>query len=513
VNAPYPDPSRRFLITFSVMLGVAMVALDTTIANVALPQMQSSMSASPDQVVWVLTSYLIASAIMTPLASWLASRFGRKRVITISVAGFTLASLACGLANSLPTMVVARLIQGLCGSGLIPLSMATLLDINPPENHGKAMAVAGLGSMLGPLLGPTVGGWLTDAFSWRWVFLINVPLGVIAFLGVTTYMLEARDKAMARFDFLGFITFSMFLGSFQLMMDRGERADWFESREVWIEALLMVIFGYLALVHIVTGKNTFIRVEVFKDRNFALGCLVSAMVGVVAFATIPMVTIMMQSLLGFTPFQSGLYSLPRGIGTIMGLILVGQLVGKIDARILLGTGLSMTALGLFLYSRMSLGVDVPPLLVAGFIQGFSGGLIISPLSTLVFSTLGPGYRNEGAALFALTRNIGASIGISALGAMTTHNTATVQNRLAEAIRPDNPLLASVSPDFSFDSIESIARMAREIGRQATMVAYIDGFWLTCLLALAMLPFVFLMNSQKRPAAGEASMPQTQVMAE
>lgn len=493
----YPTPLRRMLITGSVMLSTMIVALDGTIANVALPHMQSSLSASPEQVVWVLTSYLVASAIMTPLSSWLASRFGRKLVMSVSAAGFTVASLACGLATNLPTMVIARLIQGISGAGLIPLGQATLLDINPPERQGRAMAMAGLGAMLGPLAGPTLGGWLTDIVSWRWVFLINIPIGILAFIGLSTSLIETRERGVGRFDLFGFATISIFLGAFQLMMDRGQQLDWFDSPEIWIEAAVMGAFGYLAVVHMLTARNTFVRAEVFADRNFSLGSLISAVIGVIIFATVPSITVMMQTLLGYSAMQTGLVSMPRGIGTVIGLLVVGNLIGKVDARILLVIGLSIAAFSLYLFSRISLQVDETPLLVAGLLQGLSGGLMIAPLSTLVFSTLPRNYRNEGAAIYALARNIGNSLGISVLQMVMIQTNAAVTMRLAEGIRPDNPVLQAAAPDFSVNTVSSLAGMSREIGRQAAMVATIDTIWLTCLLALAVLPVVLLMRTQER----------------
>lgn len=496
----YPTRGRRLLITSSVILVTMMVALDTTIANVALPQMQSSLSASPEQVVWVLTSYLLASAIMTPLSSWLASRYGRKRVMGISALIFTFSSLACGLAGSLEFMIFARLVQGISGAGLIPLGQATLLDINPPAKQGQAMAMVGLGAMLGPLAGPTLGGYLTDAMSWRWVFLINIPLGVIATIGIGMYMTETREKGMSRFDIMGFATLSIFLASLQLMMDRGQQLDWFDSVEIWIEAGLMLLFGYLTVVHMITAKNTFVRGEIFLDRNYALGTVVSIIIGIVAFATIPIITIMMQTLLGYSALETGLVSMPRGAGTVVGLIIVSRLIGRIDARILLFFGLLLTAASLYLYSQISLGVDEAPLLFAGLLQGFAGGMMISPLATISFATLAPKYRNEGSAIYSLARNIGSSLGISAMQMFALNDSARVAGQLAENVRPDNPTFAAAMPDFEFGAIQSMFRIAREISRQSAMVATVDTLWMACLLAIATLPVALLMKTQSRAGA-------------
>lgn len=490
------SPARKVLINCSVMLSMLIVALDGTIANVALPHMQASLMASPEQVVWVLTSYLIASAIMTPLSSWLASRYGRKLVMTTSALIFTLASLACGLANSLPLMVVARLIQGLSGAGLIPLGQATLMDINPPEKQGQAMAMAALGAMLGPLSGPTLGGWLTDVASWRWVFLINIPFGLAAFAGLSLSLVEIREKNVGQFDFFGFATISLFLGAFQLMMDRGEQLNWFESREIWIEASVAGLFAWLALVHMATARNTFVSGALFANWNFTLGCIISAIVGLVIFATIPIITMMMQMQLGYSPLHAGIVSLPRGVGTAVGLFVVGRIMDRVDARLLVLIGTLCGAVGFFLSARISLAVDEVPLLIAGGFQGLAGGLMLPPLSALVYSKLEPNLRNQGAAIYSLARNMGNSLGISAMQSSVIHADAAAGQRLIEGIRPDNPVLQYASPDFDFDSLQALATMGHAVWRQAAMVAVTETMWLAFVITMASLPLVFLMRTNK-----------------
>ena len=493
----YPSPARRALITGSIMLSTMIVALDGTIANVALPHMQASLMASPEQVLWVLTSYLVASAIATPLSGWLANRYGRKLVMVGSAIGFTLASVACGLAGSLPVMVAARLLQGAFGAGLVPLGQATLLDINPREKQGRAMAMAGLGAMIGPLSGPTLGGWLTDVLNWRWVFLVNVPIGILAVVGLWSSLPEIRDERVKRFDWFGFVTLSLFIGVLQLMMDRGQQLDWFDSREIWIEAGIVATFGWLAFVHMATARDTFVRGEVFLDRNFALGCLVSASIGVVVFATVPITTNMQQQLLGYSPLHAGLVSLPRGFGTVLGLVVVGYLIGKVDERLLLMLGLLTAAASLWAFAVMNLQVDEGPQLWAAFLQGLSGGLMIAPLSTLVFSTLDPRLRNDGSTTYALARSIGQSLGLSFLQAQSLRNAAQVSSRLAERVGPDSPVVAFALPELHFVDGLPLRMMAGEIGRQAAMVAMIDTMWLTCLLALAMMPMTLLMRRRRR----------------
>lgn len=493
----YPSPRRRSLITGSVMMSTMIVTLDSTIANVALPHMQSSLMASSEQITWVLTSYLIASAIMTPLSSWLANRFGRKRVMILSAIGFTISSLACGLATNMTIMLVARLLQGISGAGLIPLGQATLLDANPPERQGQAMAMAGMGAMLGPLVGPSLGGWLTDMISWRWVFLINIPVGLLTVAAMSASMIEVRGSKTGRFDMFGFATLSIFLAAFQLMMDRGQQLDWFDSTEIVIEACIMSMAAWFVVVHMFTARDTFVRAEIFTDRNFSLGSLISAAIGVIVFATVPIVAVMMQTSLGYSAFHAGIVNIPRSIGTIMGLVIVARAMGKVDARVLLGIGLAISAWSLHIMAGISLAVDETPLIVSGFLHGFGGGIMIAPLSTVVYSTLPIAFRNEGAAIYALARSMGNSIGISVLQLLAIRNAAAVRARLTEGIRPDNPVIQTGMPDLGFGEIASLSRVAGEISRQAVMVATVGVLWLTCIIAVLTIPIVPMLTGRRR----------------
>jgi DHA2 family multidrug resistance protein len=493
VSQTYPDPTRRLLIIIPSMLASTMVAIDITIANVALPHMQSSLSASADQIVWVLTSYLVAGAIATPLSGWLAGRFGRKLVMVVSVAGFTIASALCGAANDLPTMVFARAMQGACGAALVPLSQAVLLDITPPAQIARAMAIFALGSMAGPIIGPTLGGWLTDTLSWRWVFFINVPFGILSFAGMMVYLFETRSENPGRFDMFGFLTVSFALAALQLMLDRGEQLDWFEADEIRIYAVILVMALWLGAVHIATARDTFLRPELFADRNFALGSVLSTTIGVVTFAIVPMTVVMTQSLLGYTAFRTGIIGLPRAFGTLASMLLVTRLVGRFDTRLILISGLLINALSLAMFAKIDLQVDERTLVITSFVQGLSGGFMFVPLSVIVFSTLPQRLRNEGAAMYSLTRNLGNAVGISLLQRELVHTTAQSRSALVEHVRPDNPALGYARPDFDFASGDSVARMTGEIARQASMVGYVQIFWLTCLLSLAVLPIVMMMR--------------------
>ena len=494
-TATYPSPFRRMLITIPSMIASIMVAVDITIANVALPHMSASLSAAQEQVLWVLTSYLVAGAIATPLSGWLAGRFGRKTVMVVSVAGFTVASALCGMANDLPTIVFARFLQGACGASLVPLSQAILLDINPPAEHAKAMAIFALGSMAGPIIGPTLGGYLTDALSWRWVFFVNVPFGIISFFGMIAF-LPSSQTHRARFDLFGFATISIALASLQLVLDRGEHLDWFDSGEIRVTALISLIAFWLALVHMFTAKNSFIRPELFADRNFAIGAFFSIVIGIVAFATLPMIVVMTQTLLGYSAFQTGMIGLPRAIGSVVAMLLVTRLVALVDKRALIIAGLAITALSMFMYAQMDLYVDETALLVAGFVQGFGGGLMFVPLSIVVFSTLAPTMRNEGAAMYSLTRNVGNAIGISVLNYQVVHYVAASRAQLVEGVRADNPMLQWNRPDADFGSVETMVRFNGEVARQAAMVGDVRMYWLVFAISLVVLPLVLLMRTGK-----------------
>ena len=335
-------PANVALLTVCVMLATIMQALDTTIANVALPYMQGSLSATTDQINWVLTSYIVAAAIATPVTGFLEQRLGRKRLFQIAVVGFTVASVLCGIAMSLPEMVLFRVLQGLFGASLVPLSQAVLLDSYPKEKHGSAMAMWGVGVMVGPILGPVIGGWLTEAYNWRWVFYINVPIGILTFFGLSACLSETPVRK-GGFDWFGFAMLSLAIGSFQMMLDRGEQLDWFSSTEVVIEAVLAALAFYLFLVQTFTVKNPFIDPAIFKDRNLSVGLCFIFVVGIILLASLALITPYLQNLMGYPVITAGLVLAPRGIGTMLAMMVVGRIINRVDPRALLVLGLLITA--------------------------------------------------------------------------------------------------------------------------------------------------------------------------
>jgi DHA2 family multidrug resistance protein len=493
--------SHRGLITLSVMLASIMQALDNTIANVALPRIQGSLSATQDQMAWVLTSYIIAAAIMTPLSGWLAGQIGRKRVFLFSVVGFTVASALCGLAQSLPEIVVARLFQGLCGAALIPMSQAVLLDINPPERHAKAMALWVMGVTIGPILGPALGGWLTEHYNWRWVFYINVPFGILAFLGILSFMPETQIRR-SRFDFVGFAMLSLAIGALQLTLDRGQLKDWFNSTEIWIEATVSGLAFYLFVVHMLTtSKPAFVSPALFRDRNFVTGNIFIFVVGVVLFATLALLPPMLQDLLNYPVVLTGLVTAPRGIGTLAAMFIVGRLMGKVDTRLIIAAGFALTAASLWQMTGFYIQMDSSSVVWSGLAQGLGTGFVYVPLAAITFATLSPQFRNEGTALFSLVRNVGSSIGISVVETMLTRNTQMMHSRLAEQITPYSDVL-HLQPPGETSTAQGLAMLNHGVSDQAAMIAYNNDFKLMMVLTLCAIPLVLLLRSASRKKAEE-----------
>jgi DHA2 family multidrug resistance protein len=488
-------PARRGAITVSVMLASVLQALDTTIANVALPHIRGSLSATTEQMGWVLTSYIVAAAIMTPLAGWLSTRYGMKRVLVFSVAGFTLTSALCGLADSLAELVLFRTLQGLCGAALIPLSQAVLLDINPPEHHGRATAIWGMGVLIGPIIGPVLGGWLTDNYDWRWIFYINIPFGILSVLGVWTFLHESASRRMP-FDFFGFATLSLGVGALQILLDRGELLDWFGSREIWIEAIICGVSFYLFIVHTLTARHPFVSPALFKDWNFSAGNIFIFVVGVVLFATLALLPPLLQDLMGYPVTTTGIVTSSRGVGAFFTMAVVGRLVGRVDSRLLIGAGLLATAASLWMMCGMSLLMDDRIVAWAGFIQGVGTGFAYVPLAAASFATLSPHFRAEGTAMFNLLRNIGSSIGIAVMQAMLTRNTQIVHAQLAEHVTPYGGHLGSLVP-YDLATARGLAALNATVTRQALMIAYNNDFKALLVLTIAVLPLLVLLRAGRR----------------
>ena len=489
-----PQVPNRGLLTVCVMAATVMQALDTTIANVALPYMQGSLSATQDQITWVLTSYIVSAAIFMPTTGFLTARFGRKKLLITAVAGFTIASGLCGAAQTLGQMVVFRLLQGVFGAALVPMSQAILLDSYPKEKHGSAMAMWGVGVMVGPILGPMLGGWLTEYYNWRWVFYINVPIGIAVVFGLIAVLTESKTERM-RFDWFGFGTLSLAVGALQMMLDRGQLVDWFGSTEIVIEAGLAALALYLFLVHMATAEKPFIDPQLFRDKNFRVGIMLIFVVGVILLASVALLTPYLQTLMGYPVLTAGLILGPRGVGTMVAMMIVGRLINKVDPRVFLLIGLGLSSLSLYETTGFTPDVSSRTLLINGVIQGFGLGFLFTPLSTITFATLPQHLRTQATALFSLLRNLGSSIGVSVVMFMLARNMQVVHSELVQYASPLNPALRNFPVDRIWDlkTLAGRAALNMEISKQAEIIAYMNDYKFLAILTLAAAPLVLLLG--------------------
>jgi DHA2 family multidrug resistance protein len=486
--------ANRAAITVCTMMATTMNTLDTTIVNVALPHMQGSVSAAVDQITWVLTSYVLASAIGTPITGWLAGRIGRKRLFLISLAGFTIASMLCGLATSLLEIVVFRVLQGVFGAPLVPLSQTTLLDIYPPQKHGQAMAIWSAGALVGPVFGPTFGGWLTDQLSWRWCFFINLPVGILALIGIWIFVSPDRPDRRTPLDFLGFGALVVFACGFQLMLDRGGTLDWFASPEIWVEAIVAGIALWVFIVQMAASRRPFVDPRLFGDRNFVTACIFAFVFTGVLFANMALAPPMLQGLLGYSVMQTGMLLMPRGVGSLLAMLLVGRLVGRMDTRIILGLGLATLLYSTWTMTRFDLMMDSRLFFYSGFFQGLGAGLVIAPTAAIAFATIPARLRAEGSSMYTLARNLAGSIGISIMQVMATRSAQVMHSSLAEHVRPGDPVVsAALGADAATARLGALAQLDAEITRQATMVAYVDDYRLMFILILCCVPLLLLLR--------------------
>ena len=494
------DIENRRPITAALMLATLMNTLDSTIANVALPHIQGSVSAAQDQITWVLTSYIIAAAIMTPLSGWLALKIGRKRMFLMSIAGFIVASMLCGIATSLPEIVLFRLLQGIAGASMMPLSQTVMLDIYPPKQIPQVMAIWSSAVILGPILGPALGGWLTEYFSWRWVFYINLPIGILAFTGLYLYMENDKGGLERPFDFLGFGALITFIGAFQVMLDRGSGQDWFGSKEIWFEAAAAAVGLWVFIVQTLTSKHPFFHRDLAKDRNFVTTTIFGFFTGALLFSTSALLPSLMQNLLGFTVLQSGYASMPRGVGSLIAFLLVPLLLARFGPRPVLFTGLSISLLALWQMSRFDLMMTAQPIMISGLIQGMGTGLLFAPLTSLAYVTLAPVHRTEGTIVSTMARSLGSSAGISILQAGLIRQTAMAHQVLATHVVPGDPVFAAAIPSvLSPASSTGIQLLNAEVTRQASMIAYDSVFGFMMLMVVGMVPLLLLLRPPKTAA--------------
>jgi MFS transporter, DHA2 family, multidrug resistance protein len=491
------DVSRnRGAITACVSLATLMQALDTTIANVALPHIQGSVSATQDQIAWVLTSYIAAAAIMTPPTGILASRFGTKRLFLIAVAGFTIASMLCGIANSIVEIVLFRILQGMFGAPLVPLSQSVLLSIYPKERQGFAMSLFGVAVMAGPILGPVLGGWLTENYTWRYVFYINLPVGILTFLGMSAFLSESERNSAGKLDWFGFSALSIAIVAFQMLLDRGEQKDWFGSGEIWIEAIVAACAFYLFLVHTFTTKEPFVRPALFRDRNFVAGTMFVSIVGLTYYASLALQPPYLQDLMNYPVVTAGIVMGPRGIGTMAAMLVVGRLIGQLDTRLLLGIGLGLTAWGFYAMTGWTPDVSQTEIVVVGLVQGAGLGFLFVPLSAVSLATLPPQQRTEGAGLYNLARNIGSSVGISVVNALLTRNTQINHAEIAAHTTAVNRAFEQPAIAQFLDPVTAAGRAALDavVTQQAQIIAYIDDYKLLMIATLAVIPLLIVFKN-------------------
>ncbi|WP_066796137.1 DHA2 family efflux MFS transporter permease subunit [Sphingomonas soli] len=513
---PRPTPgvaalpvANRGLLTFGVMLATIMQILDTTIANVALPHMTTQLGASADTITWVLTSYIVAVAIAIPITGWLSDTIGSRNLFLLSTIGFIIASALCGMAQNLEQMVIFRVLQGVSAAFMNPLSQTVMLDINPPERQAKAMAIWGMGIMVGPILGPVIGGWLTDNFNWRWVFFVNLPLGVIC-IAILWWLLPSRPIRKRRFDLFGFALLAIGIAALQLMLDRGQGEDWFGSIEIWIEMLVAGIALWMFVVHMATGKEPMFERALWRNGNLVTGLFFMIVIGVVMMATMALLPPMLQNLYGHSVFDTGLLLMPRGFGVVLTMAISAQLIQRgFDARIIVGLGMAIAAYSLWQMTHWSLEMGTWPIILSGFVQGLGMGLVFMPLNGMAFATLAPQQRTEGASLINLARNIGSSVGISLVTTILARSiqqshAALVPNISAETLDTLDPNLAQMLGSTG----QTVLAMAdAEINRQAAMIGYLNDFYAMAIVTALTVPLVFFLRKPK----GRAEKPDASAM--
>jgi DHA2 family multidrug resistance protein len=514
IPAPIAVPGlRRNMVTICAMTATIMQALDTTIANVALPYMQGTLSASQDQINWVLTSYIVAAAIMTAPVGWIANRFGRKRTFIICSAGFTVASVMCGLAQDINQMVLFRLLQGVFGAALVPLSQAVMLDSYALHERAKAMSIWGMGVMMGPIMGPSLGAWLTETYSWHWVFFVNLPFGIVTVLGLMVFMDETKQNTELRFDWFGFAALAIGIGALQVALDRGEQLGWLESNEIIAEFVIAIAGFYYFFAHSFTTSRPFIQFALFKDRNFLTGCIFMSVMGLVLYSTMALASPYLQNVIGYPIITAGVLLASRGCGTFVAMMLVGRLMRTIEARTLIISGLSLTALSLYWMTAWTDQTGVPEIVEISIIQGFGFGLVFVPLSTVAFMTLPNHLRTDGTSMLTLMRNVASSVGISIVIAQLSEGGRRVYAILSEHITPFNHAMQmpDVSGMINLGTDKGRAMADVMVQLQAQIIAFSLDYQLVMFFIIGSIPLAIMIGSTKVALRKQVAGPEHAVM--
>jgi DHA2 family multidrug resistance protein len=499
--------ANPWMIAASVMLATFMVVLDSSVANVALPHIAGNLSASTDESTWVLTSYLVSNAIMLPAAGWISRRIGRTRLLMLCILLFTVASLLCGMAVNMPMLILARVLQGVGGGGMQPLAQSILLESFPPRKHGTAMAVYGVGVVVAPIVGPTLGGWITDSYSWRWIFYINLPIGILALLMVNAFVEDPpylRKAFQGAIDYLGFGLMALWLGTLQLVLDKGQEADWFAAPWVCWTAGVSLLALVAFIVRELMDRDPIVQLRVLVDRNFGMGTLITLLYGFVLYGTTAMLPLFLQTMLGYSAMQSGMSVSPRGIGAMASMIAAGVLVRYIDGRLLMAFGFFLLGYSTWMLGQISLEIAMASVVVPNVISGFAMGFIFVPLTTMTLSRLRKQDMGNATGIYNLTRNIGGSFGIAAITTLLVRGSQIHQNYLAANAGAGSPvagrLVRGIQARLMMQGVDAVTAhhkalgaLYRSVQQQAALLAYADNFRLMAFLGLLCIPLVLLLQ--------------------
>jgi DHA2 family multidrug resistance protein len=507
-----------WVIAISVMLGTFMEVLDTTVVNVSLQHIAGSLSVTPEEATWVLTSYLVANAIVLPLTGWLGNYFGRRNILLVSVAGFTVFSFLCGIAPNLPLLIIFRIFQGATGGGLQPLSQAILMEAFPPEKRAKAMAFWALGIVVAPMLGPVLGGWITDSYSWRWLFFINIPIGIVAVIMAVMFIHDPPyiKRGAGGIDYWGIGYLALGIGALQIVLDKGQEADWFASHVMLTLGILSVIgFAFFVVRELITGHPV-VDLKIFKNRTYATGVFLMTVLGFVLYGSTVLLPLWLQTLMGYSALEAGMAMLPRGLGSFIFMPIVGILMGKIEARKLLAAGLILSSYSIYQLSRLNLNAGYWDIFWPQLLQGMSMGLLFVPLTTITNGLIPKEQMGNATSLFNLMRNIGASIGIASVTTISSRRAQAHSNTLSEHVNPYNPIsqaafqgikqsMMARGVDAATATKQAYAGLYGMVLQQAAMMSYVDVFYLLAIMFAACLPLIFLMKKAPKGGGGPGSM--------
>jgi DHA2 family multidrug resistance protein len=506
-----------WIVAIAVMFGTFMEVLDTTVVNVSLPHIAATMSATIDEATWVLTSYLVANAIILPMTGWLASTFGRKRLLMMSVTGFTITSFLCGIAPNLGSLIAFRILQGATGGALQPLSQAILLESFQPHERGKAMGFWGLGIVVAPILGPVVGGWLTETYSWRWVFYINLPVGIASIVMTQLFIFDPSylRRQVEKVDYWGIGMLVVGIGSLQYVLDKGQEADWFASRSILILSIVSAVTLLVLLYHEWTTDHPIIDLRVFKERSYATGVFLMTMLGFVLYGSMVLLPVMLQTVLGYPAIAAGIAMAPRGIGSLVMMPIVGMLTSKVDVRKLLAIGFTVAGVTLIWLGQLNLQAGYWDIFWPQLLQGTGMALTFVPLTTVSMQAISPERMGNATSLFNLMRNIGGSVGIAVTGTLLVRQRQTVAAVLGERVTAYDPesqaMLAQLKAAFMARGVDAVTAGERAYGalhgiliQQASMVSFVWLFQLLGMIFLLLLPLILIMRRPKGRVSAAAA---------